>query len=144
MTNDAEALFDTGLFCAEAVLLAMARRLGVDSPLIPRIASGLCSGMARGGQTCGALSGAVLGMGLVGGRSTPDEVVGEAYGLTKPLVMRFEQRFGATTCPELLGCDLNTAEGQRKFRLEKLGHSHCRAFTGAAFDIAMEILDQGD
>lgn len=140
--NDAEVLFDTGLFCAEAVLLAMARRLGVDSPLIPRIASGLCSGMARSGQTCGALSGAVLGMGLAGGRDDGEALIGDAYGLAKPLVMRFEQRFGATSCPDLLGCDLNTPEGQRRFRLEKLGQSHCRVFTGAAFDLAMDILDQ--
>ncbi len=142
--NPAEALFDSGLFCAEAVLLAMARRLGIDSPLIPGIATGLCSGMARGGQTCGALSGAVLGMGLVGGRSDAGQLAGEAYGLVKPLIMQFEQRFGATTCPALLGCDLATPEGQRTFRLDKLGTTRCRVYTGAAFDMAMDILDLPD
>lgn len=139
--NPAEALFDSGLFCAEAVLLAMARRLGIDSPLIPNIATGLCSGMARSGQTCGALSGAVLGLSLVGGRSDPQQLAGDAYGLVKPLVMQFEQRFGSTHCTDLLGCDLATPEGQRTFRLDKLGTTRCRVFTGAAFEMAMDILD---
>ena len=139
--NDAEALFDSGLFCAEAVLLAMARRLGVESPLIPNIATGLCSGMARSGQTCGALSGAVLGLSLVGGRDNPDALAGEAYGLVRPLVMQFEKRFGCTTCSELLGCDLATPEGQRIFRMDRLGTTHCRVYTGAAFAMAMDILD---
>lgn len=139
--NPAEVLFDSGLFCAEAVLLALARELAIDSPLVPGIATGLCSGMARSGQTCGALSGAVLGVSLVGGRSDPQQLAGDAYGLVRPLVMRFEQRFGSTLCPALLGCDLATPEGQRTFRLDKLGTTRCRVFTGAAFDMAMEILD---
>jgi len=53
-------LFESGLFCAESVLLAAAEALGVNSDLIPRIASGVCSGLARTGGLCGALSGALL------------------------------------------------------------------------------------
>ena len=49
-------LFDSGFYCAESVLLAIAESQGIESDLIPRIATGFCSGIAahrrdvRGGQ----------------------------------------------------------------------------------------------
>lgn len=139
--NEAEQLFDSGLYCAESVLLALARRQGVDSPLIPGIATGLCSGMGRSANTCGALSGAVLGLGLATGRSDPTQPVAESYGLVKQLVSDFERRFGSSNCAELLGCDLATPEGQQAFRSQNLGVTRCRVYTGAAYAMAVELLD---
>ena len=42
-----------GLYCAEAVLLAMCEAREVHSDLIPWIATGLCAGMSRTGGMCG-------------------------------------------------------------------------------------------
>ncbi|HOO88447.1 MAG TPA: hypothetical protein PK442_12150, partial [Synergistales bacterium] len=42
--------FLSGLYCAESALLAVAEARGTRSELIPNIATGFCSGMAR---TCG-------------------------------------------------------------------------------------------
>ena len=52
-------LFRSGFFCAESVLQAIAESLDIRSDLIPRIATGFCSGVARTGGMCGAVSGAV-------------------------------------------------------------------------------------
>lgn len=54
-----------GLCCAEAILLACSRGLG---PALPdetaiSLGSGLCGGMGGGESVCGALSGAVIGIG---------------------------------------------------------------------------------
>ena len=43
-------LFDSGYYCAESVLLAIAENQGIQSDLIPKIATGFCSGISR---TCG-------------------------------------------------------------------------------------------
>ena len=141
MSNEAQRLFDEGLYCAESVLLAIARRLGIDSPLIPGIATGLCSGMGRSANTCGALSGAVLGLGLTTGRSDPAQPVSENYALVKQLVRDFEKRFGSSNCAELLGCHLATSDGQQKFRAENLGTTNCRVYTGAAFEMAVGLIE---
>lgn len=45
--------------CSEAVLMSLARCLGVESKLIPKIATGL----GGEGEVCSALSGAVRGLG---------------------------------------------------------------------------------
>jgi hypothetical protein len=55
--SHAEAEF----LCSEAVLMALAKCLGVESKLIPKIATGFGAGIGRQGEVCGALSGAVMG-----------------------------------------------------------------------------------
>ena len=61
-------LFNSGFYCAESVLMAIAESRGIRSDLIPRIATGFCSGMARTGGQCGAVSGAMMGISLATGR----------------------------------------------------------------------------
>ncbi len=53
-----EELFRQGLFCAESVLQAVAESQNIENDLIPRIATGFCSGVARTSCLCGAASGA--------------------------------------------------------------------------------------
>ena len=43
-------LFKSGYFCAESVLLAIAENQGIQSDLIPRIASGFCGGISHTGN----------------------------------------------------------------------------------------------
>jgi hypothetical protein len=40
-------LFESGFLCAESVLLAVSEAEGVRSDLIPKIATGFCSGMDK-------------------------------------------------------------------------------------------------
>lgn len=129
-----------GLYCAESVLQALAEENGVTSPLIPRIATGLCSGMSRTGGMCGALSGGVLALSMMLGRDDAAQDVDDAYDASNALVRAFEERFGGTTCPGLLGCDLATPEGQQRFNEGNLGESRCRNYVRAAAEMAAEIL----
>jgi C_GCAxxG_C_C family probable redox protein len=96
--------------------LAVAESQGIQSDLLPKIATGFCSGVARTGGQCGGLSGAIMGLGLLTGRSEPGEPVDEAYVRVQELVERFEEEFGSIHCQTLTGCHLGTEEGQAKFR----------------------------
>jgi len=64
VSQKSRELFDSGFYCAESVLLAIAGHKGIQSDLIPGIATGFCSGMSR---TCG-MCGAVTGGNQHGGR----------------------------------------------------------------------------
>ena len=131
--------FDSGYYCAESVLLAMAEGLCVAAEIIPQVASGFCSGLARSGGQCGALSGAVIGLGLVHGRSDPGQDLEPVYTRVRSLLSRFRDRFGATACLDLTGCDLDTAEGQRDFE-ERRVIERCRDCVGEAARLGMELL----
>ncbi len=136
----AEELFSSGLFCAESVVQAIAKSEGIESSVLPRVATALCSGMSRTGGPCGALTGAVLGVGLVLGRSNASESVQPAYLATQRLVQAFEDRFGSRDCKTLLdGCDLNTPAGQARFKEQGLAR-RCEAYTCGAAEIAARVI----
>ena len=135
----AEESFAAGLYCAESVLLSLARAQGIDSELLPKVATAFCSGMSRTCGTCGALTGAIMGVGLALGRSKAEEPVQPSYDAGQRLIRAFEQEFGARDCHDLLGCDLATAEGQAMFRQDRLGEL-CATYTGRAAELAAEIL----
>ena len=134
------AFWDSGYYCAESVLLAIAESKGVHSPLIPRIATGFCSGVSRTGGMCGALSGAVMSINLVTGRSAPTDSLEECYAITKEMIKQFEKRFGAINCLQLLGCDVSTEEGRRFYKENHLTE-RCQYFVEEATSIAMSLLE---
>ena len=134
-------IFSSGFYCAESVLSAVAESLAIQSDLIPRIATGFCSGMARTGSQCGAVSGAMLALGLATGRRAPTESVEPTYALTRELLGRFQEQFGTTNCRALLGCDVGTPEGQQTFRDKHLVE-HCLNYVEAATQIALSLLEE--
>jgi C_GCAxxG_C_C family probable redox protein len=131
--------FKEGLFCAESVLLTLAQRQGVDDPNVPAIATGFCSGLSQTAGPCGAVTGAVMGIGLALGRKEASGSVNQSYNATKALVNRFTEEFGSVNCADLLGCHLGTPEGQQTFTEGKLW-KRCMAYTGRATDLAAEII----
>lgn len=136
----AEGSFASGLYCAESVVLAIARSQGVQSELLPKIATGLCSGMSRSCGTCGAFTGAILGIGLALGRSTLDESVEPCYTAARKFIDEFEQEYGDRSCFVLLGgCDMGTPEGQATF-VENNLFERCQQITGKAAEIAARII----
>ncbi len=136
---EAERLFDSGFFCAESVVVAIARSQDVQSELLTPMATGFCSGIGRTDGMCGALAGAVLGLGLVLGRRAGSETVEPCYAAVQTLLGQFENEFGSTNCSVLLGCRLSTPEGQSTFRQQKLGR-RCRTFTRRAAELASSTI----
>jgi C_GCAxxG_C_C family probable redox protein len=138
--KSAEDSFASGFYCAESVVMAIAKAEGVDSGLLPRIATGFGGGMARTCGDCGALTGAVMAVGLALGRSTTTESVEPTFAATQRLIADFEREFGARGCQALLdGCDLGAPEGQAMFNEQKL-RRRCLRFTGGAAEIAARVI----
>jgi C_GCAxxG_C_C family probable redox protein len=138
----AEEYFRSGLLCAESVALAIGKAHGIESDAVPKAATAFCSGMARTCGPCGALTGAILGVGLVLGRSTSGESVEPCYLATQRLIQGFEKEFGSRDCYTLLGgCDLNTPAGQAEFKEKELG-LRCLQFTGGAAEIAARVIER--
>ena len=96
--------------------MAVAESQEIHSDLIPKIATGFCSGVARTSGQCGALNGGILSLGLINGREEPGGSVDEVYAQVQELVQQFEEALGSTNCQVLTGCHLDTPEGQVNFR----------------------------
>jgi C_GCAxxG_C_C family probable redox protein len=134
-----QGLFDSGMYCAESVLQAVAEAYGMMDPLIPKIATGFCGGISRTSGMCGALTGGIMALGLLTGRSSPQDSKDCCYALTHNLVQRFCEKFGSTQCTELLGCDISTAGGTASFRASGLEKTVCGPVTRQAAGLVEEV-----
>ena len=134
-------LWDSGLYCAESVLLAVAESLGIHSDIIPRIATGFGGGVSDTGGMCGAVSGAIMAIGLAAGRNSPDQSAEEAYALTRRFLDAFAGEFGSTNCPELTGCDFRTEEARRAFQENHVAQ-RCRGYVEGATRLAVQLISE--
>ena len=133
-------LFSPGYYCAESVLMAVAEAKDIQSELIPMIATGFCSGVARTGGTCGAVNGAIMALGLVFGRTDPSKPVDESYDAVGEFLKAFQQKFQSTNCQQLLKVDLGTDEGQNSFNSNNL-IGQCLGYAEEATRMAMTIIE---
>ena len=132
-------LFESGMYCAESVLLAVAESAGIQSELIPKIATGFCGGVSRTCGMCGAVSGAIMVIGIFAGRNEPTETVAESYTLVRKFVKEFGSKFGSTNCKDLTDCDLGTDEGQKYFKEHNI-RQKCRSYTEEATRISLSLI----
>ncbi len=125
------------------MLLAVAEHENIASNLIPRIATGMCSGMARTGSICGAVSGGIMAISLVTGRNSPADDIDRCYQAVHKFLGQFADQFGSLNCVELTGVQLGTPEGQAEFKRKGL-HTVCEAYVGGAAGMVDMILGKVD
>ena len=139
--QNAEALHLQGFNCSQAVFSTLAEPLGFDRSLALKIASPFGGGIGRTGETCGAVSGALMALGLHSGYSEPDpQAKDRVYALTREFLRRFQERYGAVACKTLIGVDLSTPEGLQKAREQDVFKTKCSQFIAGAVEIAEQML----
>jgi len=127
------------LLCAESVFQAAAEGLGVDSPLVPRVATGFCSGLSRTDGPCGAWTGGVMALGLALGRENGSDDLDDTYAPVQEFREFFLARFGDLSCTRICGCHLGTDEGRKNFGLSG-AKGHCLDVVEQAAAQAIRIL----
>jgi len=101
--------------CCESVLLALGEYLGVDSDMIPKIATGVGAGFSLNGLTCGTISAAAIAIGLKYGRTDNTQNPQETWQRVDKFIQDFRKRWGAVTCRELTKLDVKTPEGFNEY-----------------------------
>jgi len=107
----AKEYFRHGLNCAECVVQGFldTHDTGMPSEVLA-LATGFGGGVGRTQNLCGAISGAVMALGLVKGRRNPQEKetpaerireLGEIYPLYAEMVREIEAQYGTLICREL-------------------------------------------
>lgn len=137
--NRSKQLFESGYGCAESVLLAVCESKGIESALIPRIASGFCGGVANTNGMCGAVAGGILALNIVYGRDTVNESKDINYQKVQQFQKMFSEKFGSINCTSLTDCDLSTDMGHQKFMKLNV-HQKCTDFTGEATRMVLELI----
>jgi C_GCAxxG_C_C family probable redox protein len=122
-------------------LLAVAEQLNIHSEVIPRIATGFCSGVARTGGMCGAVSGGIMAIGLSLGRNEPGDDIDPCYQAVQAFMEKFSAEYHALSCVDLTCVDLRTPDGQTAFRLK--GQIHlCTEYVENATRLVLEVVSR--
>ena len=129
----ARGYFREGLNCSECVLLAFmdTHETGMP-PEILALSTGFGAGIGHTKNICGAITGAVMALGLEKGRRNPFEVetprerageLKEIYPTFGEMANEIEARYGSLLCSEITG-PLGDFEGRerRKNCQEIIGH----------------------
>ena len=135
IAKDAEDLFRGGFFCSEAVVSSIRSNFEMDVPEeVIAMASGFPIGIGRSKCLCGAVSGGVMAIGLVFGRTVQkDPQVEQTLLLSKELHDWFKEANGKNAlCCRILTKEFDMGAGEHK--------EQCIRFTGLVAGKVAEMI----
>lgn len=140
--KEARKQFEKGFSCAPSVLSAYSEQFGLGEELALKIACGFGGGIGRMGRTCGAVTGAVMVIGLKHGQASPADEASrrETHKLVKEFIDRFTALHGSVECRELIGYDLSNSAGLKSARESGVFENRCHGFVYDAGRILEDIL----
>lgn len=132
--------FDEGYACSQSVLLAFAPFFELDERTAKLISSTFGGGMGRLRQTCGAVTGGFMVLGLAYGNETPNNMDTKlhAYSKVRELNRRFVNIHTTSNCKELLVKHATEADiAERKHH-----KIICRKAVGDSAGLVWDILNE--
>ncbi|MGB9866629.1 MAG: C-GCAxxG-C-C family protein [Bacillota bacterium] len=133
-----------GFNCAEAVLKALVEEFKLPGGNVPSVATGFGGGVGRSGGICGALTGAVMALGIKLCRKYAEEshLKSQANDGALKLVRGFEQQMGSTLCRDITGYVLCIPEQMERWKQERISETRCRKAIEVAVTLASGLLSQ--
>jgi len=140
--KSAKKQFEKGFSCAPAVVSTYSDQFGMGKELALKISCGFGGGIGRMGRTCGAVTGAVMVIGLKHGQAdtADEESRQETHRLVKEFINKFTALHGSVECRELIGYDLSNPRELRAARKSGVFESKCAGFVYDAACILEDVL----
>ncbi|MBQ8794789.1 MAG: C_GCAxxG_C_C family protein [Clostridia bacterium] len=142
MTKSEKALelFANNFNCSQAVLAAFAPDFGLDEELALKLGTSFGGG-ARNAEICGAVSGALMALGLKYGHhiSEDKEQKSRSYAIAVDYTNRFKKANGSIVCRDLLGYDLTIPEEAACIKEKCLFAQVCPKMIQSAVEILEDV-----
>ena len=134
------ARFGKGFNCAQAVLSVFCEKYGMDMETALKTSCGLGAGM-RSGEVCGAVSGAVLVVGLKHGHNIAEDKESKVncYTRTEEFLNKFREKHNTIICRDIIGLDISTEYGMKQALDGKLFRTVCDNVVLSAVTILEEL-----
>ena len=133
--------FSQKLQCSQAVLAAFYDECGITEEEALKLGSCFGGGI-RKGEVCGAVTGALMVLGLLYGQKSAADTEGRqlSNNVNDLMMDRFKVKCGSYICNDLLGCDITTKEGHQHCLDKKLFTEFCPKMVAAAVEVVEEII----
>ena len=140
-TEIAVTVFSQNFNCSQSVFSAFAPQFGLDRETALKLASPFGGGVARRGEICGAVTGALLALGLARGAKAPAGKE-EIYRLSQEFMRLFEEKHSTILCRDLIDCDLSTPAGYQAATDKRVFTTICPALVRDAVEIVETLLEK--
>jgi C_GCAxxG_C_C family probable redox protein len=139
--DEAVDCFCRGAACSQAILGTYGPDLGLPREQAMKLASGFAGGM-RLGETCGAVTGAFLLLGLkhAGANCDQRDSRENVYAAIREFTDRFRLRNHSIVCKELIGCDISTPQGAQAAIEKGVYRNICPDLVRDAAEIVEEMI----
>lgn len=140
----ASLVFNMGFNCAQSVLFSHGKAFFKNDEDALKLASGFGGGICGRGQTCGAVTGALMVLGLHFGYSSVDNPAEkeQVSRVTNEFLDEFENRFEGLNCGQLLGVDIGASEGRDSARENNLFDKICQQLIDGASEILEDLIEK--
>lgn len=144
--EESTKLFKKGYSCSQAILIAYGPELGLDRENAMKIAGAFGGGLGNTGYTCGAVSGALMALGLKYSRpeASARKTHAEADEKAQEFLKRFENQHKSIICETLIGCDLSTPGGKEEAQKKNVFQTICVSLVRDAAELLEDMLDNRD
>jgi C_GCAxxG_C_C family probable redox protein len=134
--------FKEGFNCSQSVFSTYSKLFDINHEVALRIAQGFGGGFARMGQTCGAVTGAFMVIGLKYGKvkAEDEEAKERTYEIVREFVKRFKSLNGSIVCKDLLGYDLDKPEELEEVEEKQICETRCPKFVQDSVEILEKLL----
>lgn len=144
MTNAEHALFlfRNGYNCAQSIFSTFGPLFGLDEDTCLKVACPFGGGMACLGNVCGAVSGALMVIGLFRGKGVDDDedCKAHSYKMVRIFIDDFQSRHGSIVCRELIGFDLCKPEEYERAKNEGIFSQKCESYVISSAEILEKML----
>ena len=137
--------FLKGYNCCQSIVLAFKDLVDIDEKSLAKLASGFGGGMGRLRETCGAVSGVFMIIGLLYGYESPEtgEIKAKLYAKIQELGLQFEKEQGSLVCRELLGINEKHSSSTPSSRTSSFYKDRpCIKYIGFASELLEEYIDK--
>ena len=134
--------FNDGFCCSQAIFSTYCTELGLEQNLGLKIAGAFGGGISYTGETCGAVTGAIMLIGLKHGRVKADDLNSKEHvkALVNEFLEKFKSRNEYLKCKELLKFDFSKPEENEIIHSQGLTRILCPKFINDAAEIIELIL----
>lgn len=135
--------FKNNYNCAQSVLSVFAQDLGISKDSALKLSTPFGAGMMYMQETCGAVTGALMAIGLKYGKGENGTVEDKerAYDMGRYFVAKFSKCHGSTSCLKLLKeVNISTPEGMKHAVDKEMFRTHCANYVKDAVAIAERIV----
>jgi C_GCAxxG_C_C family probable redox protein len=129
--------------CSQSVFTVFGTGYGISEDNCLKVSCAFGAGMGRTQNTCGAVTGGIMALGLRYGKALhdPEDKKLETYAKTREFFKEFKIKNGTLSCRELLnGLDINDPGDYNKILEQKLFENNCSRYVADAVAIIEKMI----